>query len=79
MKIRDPGKCLASVCGVVPVVLSLAELDTRLLSIDVKFYQFLVILSWLAEEESPDEAGPIRECLASREVRGVRPKLLSSL
>ena len=59
MKIRDPGKCLPSVCGVVPVVLSLAELDTRLLSIDVKFYQFLVILTRLAEAGSRDEDGPI--------------------
>ena len=51
---------------------------TRLLSIDVKFYQFHS-LTWLAADESPDEAAPITECLASGEVRGVRPKILSSL
>ena len=37
MKIRDPGMSLATVCDVVPVLLSLAGLDTRLLSIDVSF------------------------------------------
>ena len=67
-----------TVCDVVPVLLSLAGLDTRLLSIDVKFYQFQPV-TWLAADESPDEAGPITECLASGEVRGVRPKILSSL
>ena len=78
MKIRDPGLSLATVCDVVPVLLSLAGLDTRLLSIDVKFYQSCS-LTWLDEVESSDEAGPITECLASGEVRGVRPKILSSL
>ena len=69
---------LATVCDVVPLVLSLARLDTRLLSIDVKFYQFQSV-TWLAGDESPDERGPITECLASGEVRGVRPTILSSL
>ena len=67
-----------TVCDVVPVVLSLAGLDTRLLSIDVKFYQFQS-LTLLAGAESSDEVGPITECLASGEVIGVRPKILSSL
>ena len=31
MKIRDSGMSLATVCDVVPLVLSLARLDTRLL------------------------------------------------
>ena len=45
-----------TVCDVVPVLLSLAGLDTRLLSIDVKFYQFCSV-RWLVHQESRDGQG----------------------
>ena len=77
MKIIDAGKVLAGICDVVHVA-DFGKAGYRLLSIDVKFYQFHS-LTWLAADESPDEAAPITECLASGEVRGVRPKILSSL